>query len=177
MLPCRLDGGGDRGASSAGRLVPAVAIVPLVFFSWPCDDPFAAFETSFTGLAAFLLSLVSDVGVLGGVGTSRTGEGRGAGMSVPSVRDPNLKSRAGNSNLVLDPPEEVPVGLDVIVEAVSARFARATRSLDSGSSELRVRSKMGGWGVARGSSDDCDAVEQSVNRMILTSIRTVDGHQ
>ena len=40
MLPCRLDGGGDRGASSAGRLVPAAAIVPLVFFSWPSDDPF-----------------------------------------------------------------------------------------------------------------------------------------
>lgn len=114
MLPCRLDGGGDRGASSAGRLVPAAAIVPLVFF-WAWDDPFAAFATPSAGLAAFLLAWVSAVGVLGGVGTSCTGEGRGAGMSVPSVRDPNLKSRAGSSNLVLDPPEEAPVGLDVIV--------------------------------------------------------------
>lgn len=122
MLPCRLDGGGDRGASSAGRLVPAAAIVPLVFFSWPSDDPFAGFATSPVDWAAFLLSLDSAVGVLGGVGTSWTGEGRGAGMSVPSVREPNLKLRAGSSNLEdLDPPEEVPVGLDVIVEAVLAR--------------------------------------------------------
>jgi hypothetical protein len=42
----------------------------------------------------------SPFGVSGGVGTAffRTGEGRGGGgISVPSVRDANLKSRTGSS--------------------------------------------------------------------------------
>lgn len=34
------------------------------------------------------------------VGSSSTGEGRGGGMLVPSVKEPNLKSRAGSWNLV-----------------------------------------------------------------------------
>lgn len=43
------------------------------------------------------------------------GDGGGGGISVPSVKEPNLKSRAGSSNR----PE---VGEDGVVATPSARF-------------------------------------------------------
>jgi hypothetical protein len=53
-------------------------------------------------------------GVSGGVGAASSciGDGSGGGMLVPSVREPNLRSRAGSSNRFA---EAVPVGAAVSV--------------------------------------------------------------
>lgn len=87
---------GDEGISSAARFTPPVIVVVwtvsdwgevFVTTAWPFPAPLDSFFSTQTSAA---------VGVLGGVGTSCTGDGIGGGILVPSVREPNLKSNAGN---------------------------------------------------------------------------------
>ena len=97
MLPGRLDKVGDVGLSSARRFVPvddlepldSGEVLPLATVNWP-------------GFAGFFFPF-SSFGVSGGVGTdASTGDGRGGGMSVPSVREANLNSSAGSSKRFAD---------------------------------------------------------------------------
>lgn len=87
ILPGRLDKVGDVGLSSAGLFEPVVKFDELDF-----GDVASALSLVVT------VSLPSSFGVSGGVGTgASTGDGRGGGISVPSVREPNLNSSAGSS--------------------------------------------------------------------------------
>ncbi len=104
MLPGRFDRVGDAGDSSAERFVPAGPVVEMVRVRFEAGDdvsslPFAVDLASAAGaVSSFFFSTTAAAG-LGAAGAfSCTGEGRGGGMSVPSVRDANLKSRAGSSN-------------------------------------------------------------------------------
>lgn len=92
MLPCPAwDELGDtgRGTSSAGFFRPLLVAVtgdfwvPLVVIEGTC-------AILGVGCGASVFSRGSCLG-----------EGGGGGMSVPSVREPNLKSKAGNWNLLL----------------------------------------------------------------------------
>lgn len=92
MLPGRFDKVGDAGPSSARRLVPAVKMLD----GWEFGDTVFDFPLA----AAFAPSFdCAPFGVSGGVeaASSCIGDGSGGGMSVPSVREPNLRSRAGSS--------------------------------------------------------------------------------
>ena len=98
MLPCpAVDELGDagRGTSSAGCFRPLLVAVsgdfwvPLVVM----DGMFPAF-----GVGCGALAFPAD--------SSCLGEGRGGGMPVPSVKEPNLKSRAGSWNLWLPFPRD-----------------------------------------------------------------------
>lgn len=88
MLPGLVDKVGDAGLSSAGRLTPAVVVETLG--KTPSSLPLG-----------FLFP--SSLGVSGGVGpaSSCIGDGKGAGMFVPSVKEPNLNSNAGSSKRAL----------------------------------------------------------------------------
>lgn len=99
MLPDRDDKVGDAGYSSAGRLTPVVAVV-----TW-----------GFAASALPLLAVCPSFGVSGGVGTlsSGIGDGRGGGMSVPSVNESKLKLRAGSSKRLL-PTAPVPTDLTAV---------------------------------------------------------------
>ncbi|KAL2260814.1 hypothetical protein VTK26DRAFT_5074 [Humicola hyalothermophila] len=100
MLDGRLDTVGDAGPSSSARLL------------LPVTEPF---DKSDSGDAASGLSLAASApsgccpfsvcGVSGGVGaaSSCTGDGRGGGMSVPSVREPKENSSAGSSKRLFLP--------------------------------------------------------------------------
>lgn len=90
MLPCPVlieVGDEGRGTSSADLLLPLALVtagdvwVPLV----AVEDLVASSAAGF-GVAGF---------------SSSMGDGRGGGISVPSVREPNLRSRAGSWNLPL----------------------------------------------------------------------------
>lgn len=75
---------GDNGGSSVDLSVcPAETVVK--------DSPSKA-----TGMALVVVSLAGTA--LAGGGSSSIGEGKGGGMLVPSVKEPNLKLRAGSSN-------------------------------------------------------------------------------
>lgn len=89
MLPCPVlieVGDPGRGTSSADCLFPLALVAAGEVWV-----PLAA-----VGLAA---SPAAGCGVSGC--SSCMGEGRGGGISVPSVREPNLRSRAGSWNLPL----------------------------------------------------------------------------
>ena len=68
----------------------------------------------------FTETIGSGDGVFGGVGAfSSTGDGNGGGILVPSVSEPNLKSRAGSWNrfeleVVALPPTLELVGLGIV---------------------------------------------------------------
>ena len=80
---------GDAGPSSARRLVPAVKMLD----GWELGD------TVFDFPLATVFAPCTPFGVSGGVGAASSciGDGSGGGMSVPSVREPSLRSRAGSS--------------------------------------------------------------------------------
>lgn len=90
MLPCPVlieVGDEGRGTSSADLLLPLALVtagevwVPLV-----AVEDLVASSAAGLGVAGF---------------SSSMGDGRGGGISVPSVREPNLRSRAGSWNLPL----------------------------------------------------------------------------
>lgn len=93
MLPGRLDSVGDAGPSSRRRLVPAVEMLD----TWEWGD--AAFGFPLAAPVPPCFCCLSP-GESGGVGAASSciGDGRGGGMSVPSVKDPNLRLSAGSSN-------------------------------------------------------------------------------
>lgn len=93
MLPGRFDSVGDAGPSSARLLEPAMETLD----SWELGD--AAFGLPLVVLVPSC-GCCATFGVSGGVGAASSciGEGSGGGMSVPSVKEPNLKSSAGSSN-------------------------------------------------------------------------------
>lgn len=92
ILPGRFDKVGDAGPSSARRLVPAVKMLD----GWELGDTVFDFPLAATFAPCFACT---PFGVSGGVGAASSciGDGSGGGMSVPSVREPNLRSRAGSS--------------------------------------------------------------------------------
>lgn len=93
MLPCRCECVGEAGMSSAGRFTPPLVPVESGDVASGCSP----FE-EVVGLVFSFSSCL--VGVLGKAGSSWIGEGRGAGMLVPSVSDEKLKSRAGSSKVL-----------------------------------------------------------------------------
>ncbi len=106
ILPGRLDSVGDAGLSSAGRLIPDTDTPEIADFGE------AGSVVPFAARRPFFVSCFSPFGVSGGVGTVlSTGEGGGGGMSVPSVSEPNLKSRTGSSKRLAG---TVPVGFAVV---------------------------------------------------------------
>ena len=97
-------------------------------------------------------------------------------MSVPSVREPNLKSRAGSSNLEdLDPPEEVPDRFGRHCRGCIGSFARPTRITRQRSREVARKVENRGLGGGAGIERRLRCGRAVGNRMILTLIRTVDG--
>lgn len=111
MLPCPVlieVGDPGRGTSSADRLLPFALVAAGEVWV-----PLVALED----LAA---SPAAGCGVSGC--SSSMGDGRGGGISVPSVREPNLRSRAGNWNL--------PLIKDGMLAVMSR--ARETRGLTAG---------------------------------------------
>lgn len=93
MLPGRLDVVGEAGPSSARRLVPD---------SWDCGEVVGALPLLVALVPAGCVLPVA--GVSGGVGpasSSSIGDGRGGGMLVPSVSEPNCRSRDGSSKRML----------------------------------------------------------------------------
>lgn len=98
MLPCpAVDELGDagRGTSSAGCLRPLLVAVSGDFWV-----PLVVMEGMFPVLSVGCGALAFSPE------TSCFGEGCGGGMSVPSVKEPNLKSRAGSWNLLLPFPRD-----------------------------------------------------------------------
>lgn len=98
MLPGRADKVGEAGLSSAGRFTPAVVAMG--------GTGAAAAAAAAAAAVVLPFDLTASFGVSGGVGTasSRIGEGRGGGMSVPSVSAPNFRSRAGSSKRLVAVP-------------------------------------------------------------------------
>lgn len=149
MLPGRLDKVGEAGTSSARRLVPATEMLDEL----DLGDTASGFPSpsAFPFCSCPLLTS----GVSGGVGAgfSSTGEGTGGGISVPSVREPNLKSRAGSSNRLAEvaPPgvEVVVLVCDGIVDAVKVqRSTNDRRSVGRARAvgvSKGVRSERRGW--------------------------------
>lgn len=90
MLPCPVlteVGEPGRGTSSADCLLPlALAAAGEVCVPLVAVEDLAASPAAGCGVSGC---------------SSCMGEGRGGGISVPSVREPNLRSRAGSWNLPL----------------------------------------------------------------------------
>ena len=117
MLPGRLDSVGEAGPSSRRRLVPAGEMLD----TWEWGD--VAFGLPLAAPVPCCFCCLSP-GVSGGVGTASSciGDGSGGGMSVPSVKDPNLRSRAGSSKrLGLVAPVGATVALAVVDIAMLSR--------------------------------------------------------
>lgn len=122
MLPCPVlteVGDPGRGTFSADCLLPLGLVAAGEVWV-----PLVAVED----LAA---SSAAGCGVVGC--SSCMGEGRGGGISVPSVRDPNLRSRAGNWNL--------PLTKDGMLASWVARGERKLVTTGRGSVRLMVARK------------------------------------
>lgn len=114
MLPGRMLVG-EVGESVAGRLVPARVACAGTGLGEGSRLTFAFFPLLTGALAASPISSIDFVGVIvllgvvagAGAAASKGGEGGGGGISVPSVREPNLKLRAGSSKRFPVVPLEV----------------------------------------------------------------------
>jgi len=91
MEPGRAERVGEVGTVDAPLVVSEVGV------DVDCGEETSCFEDPLA--LSFAASPFSSFGVPGSLedGSSCMGEGRGGGMSVPSVREPKLRSRAGSS--------------------------------------------------------------------------------
>jgi hypothetical protein len=116
MLPGRVVG--NVGESVAGRLVPARVACAGAGLGEGSRLTFAFFPLLPGAFAASPISSIDFVGVIvvlgvvAGTKVCKGGEGGGGGISVPSVREPNLNSRAGSSKRL----PVVPLDFDGIMQ-------------------------------------------------------------